>query len=88
PKIVILNSISTTKFICIKEKDDYQNSNVNLSFNIYSEYIPISTNRLNNTAIETIMQSFHYIDAFHLIYSSKGKIGIGTRSDTIIGSKK
>ncbi|CAF4944463.1 unnamed protein product [Rotaria sp. Silwood1] len=59
--------------------------NVILSSNISSQYIQIFTNRLNNTAIEIILQLFNYIGAFHLICLSTRRIDIGTCSDIIIG---
>jgi len=85
---VVLNSTNTTKLICTKIKDDNRDFEVNLSSNISSKYIQISTNNLNETAIEIILQSFDYIGRFQLICSLKGEKDCDTRSNIIIGRKK
>ncbi|CAF2397953.1 unnamed protein product [Rotaria sp. Silwood2] len=67
--------------------DDYRGFDINLSSYIYSEYIQIPTSKLNNTAIEIIMQSVYYVGVIHLVCSPKEKIDISTRSYLIIRSK-
>lgn len=88
PDHALLNSTNKTELICTKKKDDNHSFEVNLSPNISSEYIQISTNYLNDTAIEIIIQSFDYIGEFYLICSSKGEKDRGARSNITIGSKK
>jgi hypothetical protein len=85
---VILNSTSTTKLICTKDKDDYLGFEVNISPPISSEYIQTYVNHLNATTIEITLKSFDYIGAFHLICSSIGDKATGIRADINIGSKK
>jgi hypothetical protein len=85
---VLLNTTSSTKLLCTKEKNDHHDFEVYLSPNISQNYIQISTNHLNETTIEITIQSLNYIGRFSLVCSSKGETDHLTHSTIIISSKK
>jgi hypothetical protein len=85
---VLLNTTSSTKLLCTKEKNDHHDFEVYLSPNISQNYIQISTNHLNETAIEITIQSLNYIGRFSLVCSLKGDTDHLTHSTIIISSKK
>jgi len=88
PQRVLLNTASSTKLLCTKEKNDHHDFEVYLSPNISQNYIQISTNHLNETTIEITIQSLNYIGRFSLVCSLKGETDHLTHSTIIISSKK
>jgi hypothetical protein len=87
PQRVLLKTNSEAKLLCTK-KDDNRSFEINLSPNTSSESIQISTNLLNNTAIEIIIQSSDQIGRFYLLCLSGRENDLGPYSELIIGSKQ
>ncbi len=88
PQRVLLKINSEAKLLCTKEKDDNRSFEINLSPNTSSESIQISTNLLNNTAMEIIIQSSDQIGRFYLLCLSGRENDHGPYSELIIGSKE
>lgn len=87
PSSIILNSTSSGKIICMKEKDDDRDFEFNTSSNILSQQIIINSPQCNKTFMEITINSFGYIGFFHLFCFSTGDQSHGVRGDVIIGSK-
>ncbi|CAF4488134.1 unnamed protein product [Rotaria socialis] len=84
PKFAILNSTSTTKFLCTKSKEDDLDFDISLIPAISSKNLKVYKNLLNHTAMEILIESSGYIGAFHLICSSITHKSASAQSDITI----
>ncbi|CAF4273094.1 unnamed protein product, partial [Rotaria magnacalcarata] len=84
PKFAILNSASTTKFLCTKSKEDDLDFDISLIPTISSKNLKVYKNLLNHTVMEILIESSGYIGAFHLICSSITHKSASVQSDITI----
>jgi hypothetical protein len=84
----VINSTSITDFICINRQSNDLPLEVNITKQISSDQIKISTNILNKTTIHIQLQSKNYVGIFHLLCFVNGEQSKGTRADIIVKGKE
>lgn len=87
PDFAILNSTSTSIFICTKQNDDNQGFEISTIPVILQDNLKIYERRRNKTAMDILIDSSGFIGTFILICSSIDNQSVGIPADVYIGSK-
>ncbi|CAF4650162.1 unnamed protein product [Rotaria socialis] len=84
PSVVVIDSTSSTNFICVDHESHHKPLTVNLSKIIPPSEMKITTNQLNKTAINIQLEMKNYVGIFHLLCYNDGEKSKGTRADIIV----
>jgi hypothetical protein len=84
PNYTVINSTSTTNFLCINHQFNNLRLEASLSKSIPSNQMKITTTLLNETTMHIQLESNNYVGIFHLLCYSHGEQSKGIYADVIV----